>query len=131
MELFDFTTWSGLVRLLLVLVVPLLVAVVTKRLTAVWLKVLVLAVLSAASTVLTALSISLNDPSVPFVWPNEIGNALVGIILSQAAYWLGWKPWGVTDKIAAVTENNPISIPASPARTRRERGYSTGHGVFE
>lgn len=124
MELFDFTSWAGVVRLLLVLAIPLLVAVVTKRLTAVWLKVLVLAVLSALATVLTSLLASLNDPTVIFNAPNEIGNAIVAIALSQAAYWLGWKPWGVTDKIADATEDNVISFPASRARTMRARGYA-------
>lgn len=113
MEMFDFTSWTGLVRFALVLVVPLLVAVVTKRFTSVPLKVLVLAVLSAASTILTSLGEALAT-NTEFNAPYVIGNALVGVALSQAAYWLGWSPWGVTDKIADATAS--FGLPESPTR---------------
>lgn len=113
MEMFDFTTWAGLVRFALVMVVPLLVAVVTKKFTSVALKVLALAVLSAASTILTSLGEALSTGA-DFNAPLVIGNAVVGILVSQTAYWLGWSPWGATDKIAEATKD--FGLPESPAR---------------
>lgn len=83
--IFDWSNWPlALTQLILVIALPILVGLVTDRLTASWIKVLLLGGLSFASVVLTALvyQFSGGEPD----WPNVIGNGLVTWALGIVTY---------------------------------------------
>lgn len=82
---FDWSNpWLALTQLALVVVLPILVGLVTDRLTSSWIKVALLGALSFAATVLTQLVVQLNGGAVD--WANTIGNGLVTWALGIVAY---------------------------------------------
>jgi len=95
---FDFTSnpWLALVQLALVVILPVLVGLVTDRLSAGWLKVLLLGGLTFISTVLTALGVELSGGEA-VDWPNVVGNGVITWLFSIGAYFGILKPVGVID----------------------------------
>lgn len=95
--LFDFgTPWIALIQLALMFILPTLVGLVTDRLSASWLKVVLLGGLTFASTILTSLLDSMMAGT-PYDWVNMVANGLITWALAIAAYMGILKPTGVIE----------------------------------
>lgn len=103
MPIFDFSQgWVSIIQLLLVLILPTVVGLVTDRLTATWVKALVLASLAAATTLLAGLLDALTL-GVQFDWLNAVGTFVISVLVAQLSYLGLLKPWGVIEKAQSST----------------------------
>lgn len=96
---FDFSQgWVAILQVMLAIVIPVLVGLVTDRLTASWVKALVLAVLSALSVLVTSLLEVLTGGGTfeSFDWVNAVGTFIVSVGIAQLSYLGLWQKWGVT-----------------------------------
>lgn len=120
--IFDFSGMPilAIVQFALVIALPILVGLVTDRLSAGWVKVALLGGLTFVATILTAILAAGGLDGVD--WPNVVGNALVTWFLAIAAHLGILKPLGVTAK---AQESNVVQfIPKSAKRVAaEEQGY--------
>lgn len=95
----DAISGSQYLSALVGVVLPILVALVTRHATSPAIKSLLLLLLSAVSSVLTE---ALNDAA--FNWQQSIFGAVLTFIVGFATYLGLWKPTGVDDKLKKVGE---------------------------
>ena len=96
---FDFSQgWVAILQVLLAIIIPVLVGLITDRLTASWVKALILAALSALSVLVTSLLEVLTGGGTfeSFDWVNAVGTFIVSVGIAQLSYLGLWQKWGVT-----------------------------------
>lgn len=117
---FDFSAgWVSIIQLLIVIVLPTVVGLVTDRLSASWVKALILAALAAATTLLTSLLDAMMSGA-EFDWVNAVGTFIVSVGVAQLSYLGLLKPWGVIDKAQG---SNVIQF-VGPSEARIARDYN-------
>ena len=103
---FDFSQgWVAILQVMLAIVIPVLVGLVTDRLTASWVKALILAALSALSVLVTSLLEVLTGGGTfeSFDWVNAVGTFIVSVGIAQLSYLGLWQKWGVTQAAQKTT----------------------------
>lgn len=91
----------GLVSLVITVLLPLLVALVTKRVTSSNAKALLLLVLASLNSLGNTLYQNLvNDVS--FSWTNMLATAIVGFVIAVSSHYGLWKPTGTAKTLQEV-----------------------------
>jgi len=106
--LFSFDTeWVGVIQFIIAVGLPVLVGIVTTKVTKSWIKVVLLGGLTFVSTILTGL-LDANTAGVQFQWLSALLNAGASWAYSIAIHFGIWKPLKVTDR---VQESEALVIP--------------------
>lgn len=94
---------SGLIAALIGLVIPIVVAAVTREHLPTKFKAYLVLFLSTATGVLSG--VTTNPPSGWSQWEHVIGNIIVAFIAAAGSDYGGWHPTGVRDRVVQRTAN--------------------------
>src|SRR6185503_11562432 len=89
---------GGLLSMLLTLILPLLVGVVTTRVTSPTLKTILLLIATAIKTTAEAIVANNND-YIHFAWIPFLMNLVLNLILAIGMYFGVWKPTKIADRV--------------------------------
>jgi hypothetical protein len=105
--------WGGLLSLILTLVLPILVALVSTRLTSSGTKAVLLLALATIQTFVEALISAANDYA-HFAWVPVIMNAVLNFGVAVIAHFGLWKPTGTADAALDTGVQPPKIAPTPP-----------------